>query len=735
MNSMEYFRRFQLVGKNLTRNAYATIRGTVRRADPAGGNTSPYFPGVIATNTLVLDTDGGVHTISITSTDPSIASVIADINTGCAGDAIAFDADGTIAIRSNAFGGKIGVTGGTASALLGFNTREQDFRSVAGDIDGSSEGRNGNQFGTALPGRYENWDIDSFNRAMGRLAANQDVLYSEAVQEKLMMRPITGTLTDGSDVFLVDPSERIYTGYGVLDANSTPAELASYFAVSNPDGTLSHVKVIGVVNGAPGPTPPPYVDTASYAAADGGNALGLNLLKTTHAITAIHDGRHVECIGATFNTNIMVGDIVEITAATNLNPWSNNGMRWIVESVVDDENINVRPMSLGELTMYGVDVTADTQPILELNTSAVGSLGTMNIYTGTWWNGLYLVLSACIYAPFTIWACTPAAQRPTEPGVGAQGGDVAIAQREAKKAVMDSAITEWTPGNNSLVTGPSPYGAVKTNNGWVVVGSTPYVARSTFGTTWANVGGLPMITIMYAVAYDKNNSILVTGGVGGKWYQSADNGVNWTTPTPFTANDIITLAYDPRGPTGAKWMATCAFGEVWVSENAVTWTAATSPFATIFSNTVFDGINWIATQWDGVTVHAWFSNNGGTSWTDKATGLPAALPTALTIHNRRLLVGFSGNIYSSDNSGTTWVQRFTDASNPTIFILLSNNMYVVAGMSGGKILVSADGTTWAEAADPEPTAANLNACAVDTETNRFVLIGGGKFMFSNKTNL
>src|SRR3954464_11215706 len=118
MAQMDYFRRPILAGKSLKRLSVGTIRGTLKRLNPDGISNVPYFPGVIGGDTVNVNVfDMGIPgpvTVPVTLSSSSFATILSDFNTALVGKARAFDADGTVGLKSLTPGsdGYIEVTGG-----------------------------------------------------------------------------------------------------------------------------------------------------------------------------------------------------------------------------------------------------------------------------------------------------------------------------------------------------------------------------------------------------------------------------------------------------------------------------------------------------------------------------------------------------------------------------------------------------------------------------------------------
>lgn len=397
MAQMDYFRRPSLAGNNITRMGFATVRGSVRRSDADGISAVPYFPGASSTQTLNVKLDGTTYPVTLTGN--GITQVIADINAAIGANGTAVDADGTISIQTNTGGanGSAEVTGGTASTGLGFDVTLGKIRSTGGDLPSTPEGRIGNWNGVALPNKGENFTIESVNRALARLSANADVLFSEHMRGDALPKKVTFTTSDRKTLIPTSPTTvRVFNGLGLLSASSSKESLASFFfLVDQVTGLPPASRVVGVVRGTVSGLPPYANATAWAGVGSDGNVLGVDLTKiNTSAISAVSNGRVVTCPGADFVGSLVVpGDFASITGATNLSPWSHNGYRWVVEEVITSTTLALRPMSSSELAQVGTSSTEE-QPVLELNGRKVGPeiYGSLTVKNGTYTNDVKIIV-------------------------------------------------------------------------------------------------------------------------------------------------------------------------------------------------------------------------------------------------------------------------------------------------------------------------------------------------------
>jgi hypothetical protein len=431
--SMDFFRRPVLAGNNLKRLPFATVYGSVRRLNADAGSDQPYFAGVSATQTLLLKVNGG-SVITATLSGAKVNQVLADVNTALGSAGKAFDAGGCLGLQSNTQGasGSIEVTGGTAAKALGFDVSLGKVISYGGDLYGAPPEDTGSSHGVAFPTRGDGLTADVLQRGMGRLAANADVLFADLRRENGLLKPVmngssVATISGVGSVFALPASARIFTWFS--SGSMTPADLSAYFVLM--DSTTHRPSVHRVT-----------------AVTDAGatNLLANNKQKGGPvAITTITAGRVVKCSGASFGTSTygVVGDTVEISGATNLNPWSNNGYRWVIERIIDSQTVELRPMSQIELKELNPTLS-DSQPVVELNGAVGGSesYGNLTVRSGRFNTDVRITVSPPLIAGMTyeVWAAQPASARETASVSFAQSMEPMIRELRGQENSLPNAI-------------------------------------------------------------------------------------------------------------------------------------------------------------------------------------------------------------------------------------------------------------------------------------------------------
>lgn len=422
MSKLDYFRRPVLAGNTLRRTANATIRGNVRRKSADGVSSVPYFPG-IATKSLLITIESTTYSVGAFTND-SYQGALDQINAVIGGHASgvangeAFDSDGSISIRStttNAVGslGSVEITGGTAAALLGFDITYRPLKAYGGEIVSAPEGRVGNPFRTAFVQRSEKLDSDSVNRGLAMLASNSDSMNADLNREDATLMLVGGT-TNNSTYITIPAGVSVPIFPGTLLGSASKEQLAPFFQIIDQATKQPYAsRVVAVVKGPPVGTYPtgwPYTNQTIWS-----NNLGLNLLGQTVdkmaagvAISSIIEGRFVECPGASFLSTVAVEDFVFISGATNTDKLNNNGFKWVVEKVISNSALSLRPMSSGELNLVGTTTSA-VQPQIELASDKVGaqSYGNLMVRTGAYATvpiGQPASLNLVVYPPIQVGA-------------------------------------------------------------------------------------------------------------------------------------------------------------------------------------------------------------------------------------------------------------------------------------------------------------------------------------------
>lgn len=404
--------REQLVGNvDLPLVAQPTIRGSIRRNDPDGSSSTPYYPGLSGL-TLLLSVDTTPYSITFSSNDYQTA--ITTINTIAGADVLATDTDGVITITALHSGSQhfMTITGGTSLTVLGFEQSPvPGSSSYAGELATAPlGGSQANREGTALHTHGENYISSVINRAIyGSLLKIERYLkdYEKdlSVVVTLPVTVSTHPIAGKSVFYLTDDAvnHRLCQGHDLFGIGVTnPTALQIDPIASIQDANNSDMFITGSMGAGPvglgtpgdkiriggifyGTSSTPLSNGSSFAAwgtPDGKSIFGTSvpqLTKTSATITSIR-GNVLVATGALFLTNkVKPGDIFQITGATNVVPFAHNG-EFVVEAVFDENTISVRGMGDSEDFVYGTNQFKPTK----LNAAGGGGYGTITVPVGNY---------------------------------------------------------------------------------------------------------------------------------------------------------------------------------------------------------------------------------------------------------------------------------------------------------------------------------------------------------------
>lgn len=268
--------------------------------------------------------------------------------------------------------------------LLGFARHPHpSARVTAGDLASTSPRAmtQGNRPTSSFIARGEDRTSESFNRALHSLAKNLDthqlqldagiavpvVLEIAEDSNRLIENPTTGEIVaidlrggfgDGLDSVL---ASKIFVG---IPHTSSLSEIAKYFSLLDSEwnellsysgngvvrvGTIARIAPAEAPGGkttfsADGTATSPLATNDSFSVYR--NALGhASRKQESTPVTSIIDGHTIVCEDAEFEINgVTIGDVVRITGAITISPTSNNRYL-LVEQVISDTEIIVRPLS------------------------------------------------------------------------------------------------------------------------------------------------------------------------------------------------------------------------------------------------------------------------------------------------------------------------------------------------------------------------------------------------------
>jgi len=319
---------------------------------------------------LRVETEAGIGSADFLSNSmvDIIATLIADVGTLVEAE----DRDGAVLIRTLGSGDGAFVRihppdtyPDDASFILGFPRHPHPLATVSAGKQGSSPprpSREGNPSGSAFLAFGEDRVARAYNRGLQQLGRNADYLYTLLstpvavpfvidVADTAFWNPGRLTFNGSGELLEIDISNivaeypyladnRIFVGN--LTGGSTPTEIADYFAILDSQNRelLNDGQIIRV----------------SAVKRSGSNALGVDRVKgSTQAITSVLYGSTIYCPGATFiSDGVVVGDKAVITGATINIPFNHNG-EYIVEAVLSEKELILRPVSVTDLDALNND--------------------------------------------------------------------------------------------------------------------------------------------------------------------------------------------------------------------------------------------------------------------------------------------------------------------------------------------------------------------------------------------
>lgn len=379
-----------LIGNvSISRSVNPTIRSGLRRSDPDGGSSSPYYPNASGkflrvgyTNEVASVVTAQQVDISLSST--SLATIISTINAAAPLHIQASDQDGFLVIK-NLNPGKthyLKILPYTTSLVddaaphLGFEVFPLPGSvSFAGEISAAPGSRaQQNPQTTALITKDGDLTASELNRPMAAILQMIENLRAELSRDVIVYKDVPLNFVAAGNANIADDTIRLY----VPPINSpTIQDFEKFFRVLNTDreqaiNTAAGYNGIHVTNLFYGGALDTSGTFVAWGTPDGKKATGTTVAnKDKHASTTVTSikGNVVYCASADFVTaKVKAGDPVQLTAS-NMQPFDHSGW-WAVDAVIDSKHLALRPMadSAGEPAP-----AAGNKPRV-LNPSAGGSL-------------------------------------------------------------------------------------------------------------------------------------------------------------------------------------------------------------------------------------------------------------------------------------------------------------------------------------------------------------------------
>jgi hypothetical protein len=367
------FERGSVVGNvNVPLMALPFIRGSVRRHDPDGSHTQAYFPNLAgkALTVEVGDETGVIANVTVNFATNNYSDAVAAVNAASPLNFLWLESNGFAAVQTQHAGGTnyIRIAGGTAALVLGIAVSPQPGSyAQAGDVAPPPPDKvQANPQSTELLSHDEDLTTSNLNRAiLGALIGTDQKLWDldrEIVQYKVFTATAYNTGGAANKLKITDggaANERLSVD-ALFDSIAEVGNLSKAIAImtndSNPQALYDNNGVQAQalhVSYSVGPGAPVANGVITWGSGGVDTDITGSFVwisqKTPveHAIAAI-SGSTVYCPGANFVTRkIQPRDQISIDGATNLGPFSHNGL-FAVVSVPDEEHLVLRPVAQNE---------------------------------------------------------------------------------------------------------------------------------------------------------------------------------------------------------------------------------------------------------------------------------------------------------------------------------------------------------------------------------------------------
>jgi hypothetical protein len=288
--------------------------------------------------------------------------------------------------------------------------------------------------------------------------------------------------------------------------------------------------------------------------------------------------------------------------------------------------------------------------------------------------------------------------------------------------VQPASYNEWT---NMIAVDPN-------NHNRILAGGVG-LSRATNGSTFAGVGGTH--ADHHQAVHDSANSNVVWVATDGGVYRSTDAGATWTLRSHqlvatqlYSTGVSQTTLFRVGGATQDQGIVQTEGSADWVDTGA----GNEGGFFVVDPN---DDLNVYTTPWSAAGAPR-RSTDGGTSWTDIASGLGGAGVGDLAVRpgNSSQLLCVGGNkIFRSASQGNSWTSAATVNGNALRVVFSESDPLVCySGTDGGRVYRSGNGGTsgsWAEPYAPadRPPFGVIAAIAVSATNPNRLFIGYAGF--------
>lgn len=375
------------------------IRGTIRRSNPDGGHTQPYWTGLASTSLVVevgTTTGGILSTVTINFSTNNYNDAVAAVNAAAPTHVRWLESDGFPCVQDVHSGGKnyMRVTGGTAAAIFGMAVDPiPGGYSRAGDLaPAPADKQQSNPQTTLLLSHDENLTTSGINRAIVGALRGVDQALNDLDREVAVWRTVDCVFEASGGLrlnLLADPTlsnlrvsseavaQALADGYAVADIVQVLNTSRQSYYLGTPITRLVATDLT-YGNGSPSNGAITWGTPGGSARRTYTAAAAQSLKQAAASITAVV-GDTLVVPSATFVTNkVQPGDHVVIASSNNDTPFNHNG-EFVVVAVPSETRLVVRPLGPVETK---VDSTNDAPPALNTVLGGGLSFGTVAVYVG-----------------------------------------------------------------------------------------------------------------------------------------------------------------------------------------------------------------------------------------------------------------------------------------------------------------------------------------------------------------
>lgn len=191
-----------------------------------------------------------------------------------------------------------------------------------------------------------------------------------------------------------------------------------------------------------------------------------------------------------------------------------------------------------------------------------------------------------------------------------------------------------------------------------------YVFTRAAQAEWTQVYPLPLQATIHAVDYFSTNETIIAAADSGFVYLSLDNGLSWDRTQITTDNWYDVACYGQTGVIVGEFgytRITPDSGQTWQTPPAFT-------NANLYAADFLDEIRFVV---GGDSGDLWFTENGGSNWTEITTPQMVTIYDIEWVEDSTLYVAAGNNLWKTGNLGGSWTTLRTYNANLSDLLFLN----------------------------------------------------------------